>query len=310
MGMLLKGKWEKGSIVTSDSKGAYDRIPRTFREFISDDHPIYKPESQRYHLYVSYACPWACRTLIYRQLKGLEDHISVSVVHPDMHDEGWIFDESFPAATKDHLFGLKYLREIYTKSDPTITTSVTVPVLWDKKTNTIVNNESSEIIRMFNTSFNDLTGNMTDYYPEHLRARIDELNDLIYPAINNGVYKTGFATTQEAYDEAVNLLFNTLDHLDELLEKNRYLTGNQLSEADLRLIPTLLRFDIVYVTHFKCNIRQIKDYKNLSRYTRELFEVPAINSTTNLEHIKRHYYYSHSNINPYRIIPKGPEKIF
>ena len=288
----------------------YTAGPRTFRDFISEDHPVFKPESGRYHLYVSYACPWATRTLIYRELKGLADHITVSVVHPDMLDDGWIFDNSYKDATEDHLHGFKFLREVYQKADPNITTSVTVPVLWDKKTQTIVNNESSEIIRMFNTSFNALTGNNDDFYPEDLRESIDELNELIYHNVNNGVYKSGFAKTQQAYDEAVTSLFGTLDKLESILSENRYLTGDTLTEADLRLIPTLLRFDIVYVTHFKCNIRRIKDYPALSRYTKELYEIPAIKNTANLDHIKRHYYYSHESINPYRIIPRGPDEIF
>jgi glutathionyl-hydroquinone reductase len=310
MGMLVNGKWTNGSIVKSDKHGTYDRQARSFRDFISQEHPVFKPESNRYHLYVSYACPWANRVLIYRKLKGLEKHISVSVVHPDMLGEGWLFDDSYPDATKDHLFDFKLLSEVYQKADSEITTSVTVPILWDKKTNTIVNNESSEIIRMFNNSFNELTGNNVDYYPTELREQIDHLNEKIYKTVNNGVYKTGFAITQQAYDEAVINLFRTLDELEELLETNIYLTGDLITEADLRLIPTLLRFDIVYVTHFKCNIKRIKDYKNLSRYTKELFEIPAIKETTNLDHIKRHYYYSHESINPYRIIPIGPDAIF
>jgi len=310
MGMLIDGKWTNGSIVKSDTRGAYDRQARSFRNFISREHPVFKPESNRYHLYVSFACPWASRTLIYRKLKGLEEHISVSVVHPHMLEDGWIFDDSYAGATQEHLFDFKFLREVYQRADSKITTSVTVPVLWDKKTDTIVNNESSEIIRMFNISFNNLTGNDVDFYSEEKRTDIDELNDIIYSAVNNGVYRTGFAKSQEAYDEAVEYLFNTLNKLDELLGKNRFLLGDEITEADLRLIPTLLRFDIVYVTHFKCNIKRIKDYKNLSRYTRELYEVPAIKETTNLDHIKRHYYYSHAGINPFRIIPRGPSEIF
>ncbi len=310
MGRLVNGKWEKGSIVNSDSKGAYDREQRTFRDFIGKEHPLYKPESGRYHLYVSYACPWATRTLIYLGLKGLSDHISVSVVHPDMLEEGWGFDASFPGATIDHLFNFSYLREVYQKADANVTTSVSVPVLWDKKTSTLVNNESSEIIRMFNASFDELTLNKEDYYPKHLRTKIDALNETIYHDVNNGVYKAGFAKTQQAYDDAVARLFTTLDSLDKVLGTHRFLFGDQITEADLRLIPTLLRFDIVYVTHFKCNIRRIKDYKNLSRYTKELYEIPAIKNATNFEHIKRHYYFSHEGINPYRIIPKGPREIF
>ncbi len=308
--MLVNGKWVKGSIIKSDKKGSYDRQPRTFRDYISDQHPVFKPESGRYHLYVSYACPWATRTLIYRSLKGLVDHIAVSIVHPDMLEEGWVFDDSFRGATKDDLFDFKYLREVYQKADPDITSSVTVPVLWDKHTNSIVNNESSEIIRMFNSGFNELTGNFEDYYPEQHKAEIDALNEKIYSAVNNGVYRTGFAKTQEAYDDAVDKLFTTLDELDDLLKHKKFLVGDEITEADLRLIPTLLRFDIVYVTHFKCNVKQIKDYKNLHRYLLDLYDVDAIKGATNLDHIKRHYYYSHDSINPYRIIPKGPDKPF
>ena len=296
--------------MTRDKKGTYDRPPRTFRDFIGHDHPVFKPESDRYHLYVSYACPWATRTLIYRHLKGLAEHISVSVVHPDMLDEGWQFDGSYPGATEDHLFGSRYLREVYLKAQPDITTSVTVPVLWDKKTQTIVNNESSEIIRMFNSSFNDLTGNRDDYYPEARRPEIDELNDIIYHAVNNGVYRAGFAKTQEAYDEAVTSLFKALDDLDQRLAHQPFLLGEEITEADLRLIPTLLRFDLVYVVHFKCNVKQIKDYPHLRRYTKQLYELPAITKSTQLDHIKRHYYYSHAGINPNRIIPRGPDEIF
>ena len=309
MGKLIDGEWIVKSIITTDDSGAYDRLPRTFLDTIEDSHPIFQPELGRYHLYVSYACPWATRTLIYRQLKDLTDHISVSVVHPDMLEDGWIFDSSFPGATEDHLFRKKFLREIYQKADPSITTSVTVPILWDKKTETIVNNESSQIIRILNTAFNDLTGNHIDFYPQEKRTEIDRLNDMIYNNVNNGVYKSGFALTQSAYDEAVTKLFETLDYLDEQLTHSKFLVGKEITEADLRLIPTLLRFDAVYVTHFKCNIRRIVDYKNLHRYMQDMLEVPAIKDTCNIDHIKRHYYYSHEQINPYRIIPKGPSNI-
>jgi putative glutathione S-transferase len=310
MGKLVNGEWQVADVATIDKKGAYDRLPRTFRDFISEEHPVFKPESGRYHLYVSYACPWAHRTLIYRKLKNLEEHISFSVVSPDMLDQGWEFDPNYPGATEDHLFGVDKLYKIYQKADANITTSVTVPILWDKKTQTIVNNESSEIIRMFNSSFNKLSGNQLDFYPEKLQGEIDELNDFIYGNINNGVYRSGFAKTQEAYDEAVTNLFSALDRIDSLLEDKDFLVGDQLTEADLRLIPTLLRFDIVYVVHFKCNIRRIKEYKNLSRYVRKFYEMDEIKSTTNLDHIKRHYYYSHDKVNPYRIIPKGPDEVF
>jgi putative glutathione S-transferase len=225
-----------------------------------------------------------------------------------MLEEGWVFDDSVEGATKDGIFSSQYLREIYQKADPEITTSVTVPILWDKKTSSIVNNESSEIIRMFNTSFNELTGNHDDYYPEKLQAQIDEINEKIYHDVNNGVYKSGFAKTQESYESAVGTLFKTLDDLELMLENNRYLLGDSITEADLRLVPTLLRFDIVYFTHFKCNLRQIKEYKNLRRYMNDLYEHEAISSTTNFYHIKRHYYYSHEGINPYRIIPIGPKE--
>ena len=310
MGMLIDGKWSIMSIINSDRDGAYARLPRSFRDRISEDDLVFKPESNRYHLYVSYACPWAHRTLIYRSLKGLNEHISLSVVHPDMLDDGWFFDERYNAATKDHIHSSKYLREIYLKADPKITTSVTVPILYDKKTDTIVNNESSEIIRILNSEFNSLTGNQADFYPHDLREQIDAYNEMIYEPINNGVYKCGFSKTQEAYDKAVDELFSALDKLNEILGDRRYLCGDILSEADLRLIPTLLRFDIVYVTHFKCNLRRISDYSNLSRYTKELYEIDAIKETTNFDHIKRHYFYSHEMINPYRIIPKGPDEIF
>ena len=309
MGKLIDGEWIVKSIITTDDSGAYDRLPRTFLDTIEDSHPIFQPELGRYHLYVSYACPWATRTLIYRQLKDLTDHISVSVVHPDMLEDGWIFDSSFPGATEDHLFRKKFLREIYQKADPSITTSVTVPILWDKKTETIVNNESSQIIRILNTAFNDLTGNHIDFYPQEKRTEIDRLNDMIYNNVNNGVYKSGFALTQSAYDDAVTKLFETLDYLDEQLSHSKFLVDDDITEADLRLIPTLLRFDAVYVTHFKCNIRRIVDYKNLHRYMQDMLEVPAIKDTCNIDHIKRHYYYSHEQINPYRIIPKGPSNI-
>jgi putative glutathione S-transferase len=300
MGKLINGKWSSGSIISSDKKGAYDRKPRTFRD------SIINPESNRYHLYVSYACPWANRTLIYRKLKDLETHISVDVVHPDMMDKGWSFQQDFDGSTGDTLYQFEHLYQLYQKAQSDITSSVTVPVLWDKKTETIVNNESSEIIRLFNSDFNSLTGNTSDYYPEHLRSEIDTLNHRILTYVNNGVYRTGFAKTQEAYNEAVTGLFTVLDELEALLSDQQYLFGETLTEADLRLIPTLLRFDLVYYIHFKCSIKKISEYKNLSRYTHELYQLDAIKETTNFAHISRHYYYSHSDINPYRIVPKTP----
>ena len=309
MGKLIDGKWDKRSIITSDEKGSYARLPRTFENKISSDDAVYTADSKRYHLYVSYACPWATRALIYRKLKSLEDHISVDVVHPDLLEEGWAFDDSYPGATKESLYGYKFLRQLYQKSDPNVTTSVTVPVLWDKQTETIVNNESSQVIRIFNSAFNELTGNNENYYPNHLQEEINKLNDWIYSSVNNGVYKCGFAKTQESYDEAVTALFEALDELDQRLAKSKYLIEDILTEADLRLIPTLLRFDVAYVTHFKCNIKRIIDYKHLSRYVNDLMTIPAIKDSTKFDHIKRHYYFSHKEINPYRIVPAGPELI-
>lgn len=306
MGKLVDGKWVESSIIKSNKSGAYDRQPRTFHDVISFDNPEFKPETDRYHLYISYACPWATRTLMYRTLKGLEDHISVSVVHPDILDKGWSFDTNFPDTTGDCLYGLTYLHELYQKAQSDISTSVTVPVLWDKKTSQIVNNESLEIIRMFNVGFNDLTGNTEDFYPEPLRPEIDKWNEEIYHGINNAVYRSGFAKTQAAYDEAVTALFTALDKVEAHLNGKRYLVGDQLTEVDLCLIPTLLRFDLVYYVHFKTNVRRIVDYPNLSRYTAELHAMDAVGKNHNFDHIKRHYYISHSEINPYRIVPKGP----
>jgi len=303
MGKLVDGKWVESSIISSDKNGAYDRKPRSFRDVISKDHAVYTPDSGRYHLYVSYACPWAHRALIYRELKKLQTHISVSVVHPDMLDKGWSFDKTFEGATGDHLFDSAQLFEVYQKAQSDISTSVTVPILWDKKTNTIVNNESSEIIRILNVAFNELTGNVDDYYPEAYQAEIDKLNDEIYEHVNNGVYRCGFANTQSAYDSAVIPLFNTLNKLEARLEGKDFLIGNQLTEADIRLITTLVRFDLVYYVHFKCSQKRIADYPNLSRYTKSLYQLDAVKETTNFEHIKRHYYYSHEVINPHRIIP-------
>ena len=308
MGKLINGEWVKTSIITSDESGAYKRLPRTFLETVSENHAVFKPETDRYHLYVSLACPWASRALIYRELKELQNHISVDIVHPDMLEDGWKFDSSFPGATKDSIYDYEFLRQIYQKADPKITTSVTVPILWDKHTETIVNNESSQIIRIMNSAFNSLTNNHDDYYPQTLSKKIDDLNETIYIGINNGVYKCGFAKSQNTYEKSAKLLFKTLDQLDSILAKNQFLLGDVLTEADLRLIPTLLRFDEVYYTHFKCNYKRIVDYKNLFRYTQDLYSIPAIKTTTDLDHIKRHYYYSHETLNPYRLVPIGPAR--
>lgn len=310
MGLLVDGKWQDQWYDTKKSNGKFVRQDSMFRhQILSEKGALFVPESNRYHLYVSLACPWAHRTLIFRKLKQLESHISVSVVSPDMLDKGWEFGASYEndnATTKEHLFDFDYMHQIYTKDTPNVTTRVTVPVLWDKKTNKIVNNESAEIIRIFNSAFNQLTGNNDDYYPEALRPQIDLINDFVYPNVNNGVYKAGFATTQEAYEEAVTALFDALETLEQSLQKNRYLLGSFLSEADWRLFTTLIRFDPVYVGHFKCNLKRMADYPALSAYVRELYQIAGIAETTNFEHIKRHYYYSHPTINPTQIVPTGP----
>ena len=313
MGQLVDGTWHTGWIDTKKSNGAFVRSEARFRNWITADGSAgpsgdggFKAESGRYHLYVSYACPWAHRTLVFRAIKDLTDHISISVVHPDMLDDGWTFDTDFDGATGDTLFGLRYARDVYLKAVPDMTGRVTVPILWDKKTNQIVSNESSEIIRMFNSAFDGITGNTDDYWPEDLRAAIEPVNDRIYDTLNNGVYKSGFATTQKAYEAAVYPLFDTLDWLEERLSKNRYLMGDRLTEADWRLWTTLIRFDHVYHLHFKCNRRRIADYPNLTGFMRELYQMPRVAETVNIDHIVRHYHYSHDSINPHRIIPINP----
>ena len=309
MGQLIDGVWVKGSVSANDQKGNFKRASSVFRNKISSNHPTYLPETNRYHLYVSYACPWAHRTLIFRKLKNLENHISVDYVHPDMLEMGWSFEKNFPGTSGDSLHNKRYVHEIYQLSDKDISTKATVPILWDKKTRTIVNNESAEIIRIMNDAFNDITKNKDDYYPEKFRDQIDSINDTIYENINNGVYRSGFSKTQNSYEEAVKNLFTSLDMVNDILEGRNYLVGDILTEADIRLVPTLIRFDCVYYFHFKCNLKKISEYKNISRYLRNLFEEDAIKSTTNFEHIKRHYFYSHENINPFRIIPIGPETL-
>lgn len=314
MGQLVDGVWHDVWYDTKKSGGAFVRSTAKFRNWITPDGAPgpsgkggFAAEKGRYHLYVSYACPWAHRTLIFRALKGLEDFITVSVVHPDMLSEGWTCETDFPGATGDTLYGSRYLREIYLKADPKISGRVTVPILWDKTGETIVSNESSEIIRMFNSAFNHLTGNTDDFWPAELHEHIDQINNRIYDTVNNGVYKSGFATTQDAYDSAVASLFDTLDWLDEHLATNRYLLGDRITEADWRLIPTLLRFDLVYHLHFKCNRKRIIDYPKLWAYTRELYQWPGVAETVNFDHIVRHYHFSHETINPHRIIPINPE---
>ena len=313
MGLLVDGVWQERWYDTESTGGAFERKEASFRNWITADGSAgpsgeggFTAASGRYHLYVSLACPWAHRTLIFRRLKGLDDHISVSVVHPDMLADGWTFRTDFEGATGDTLYGLPFARDIYLKADPGCTTRVTVPILWDKQRETIVSNESSEIIRMFNSAFDAITANNADYWPEALREAIEPVNARIYDSLNNGVYKAGFATTQSAYDAAVAPLFETLDWLEERLSRSRYLMGERLTEADWRLFTTLVRFDSVYHLHFKCNRKRIVDYPNLWAYTRDLYQTPGVAETVNLAHIVRHYHYSHETINPHRIIPVNP----
>jgi len=294
-------------------KGEFIRSESSFRNWVTKDGSAgpsgdagFAAEPDRYHLYVSYACPWAHRTLIFRVLKGLQDVISVSVVHPLMPSDSWVFGE-YPGATEDHINHAHYLYENYLKADPGFDGLVTVPVLWDRRRETIVNNESSEIIRMLNSAFDDYGNSKIDYYPESLRVEIDAINDVVYENVNNGVYRTGFATTQKAYDKAFIQLFDTMDYLEESLSKQRYLVGNQITEADWRLFTTLVRFDAVYYTHFKTNKKRLIDYPNLWAYTCELYQVPGVAETVNMDHIKQHYFGSHRSINPTGIVPKGPE---
>jgi len=312
MSLMINGKLKDDWFEEQHDDGEYIRKDSQFRNWITKEGNAgcsgeagFKAEANRYHLYVSYACPWANRTLIFRQLKQLQDIISFSVVHPDMGEAGWQF-ASFPGATVDHVNRCDFMHQVYTLAQPRYSGVVTVPVLWDKQRQVIVNNESSEIIRMFNHAFNDLTGNTDDYYPQALRHDIDAINERIYEHVNNGVYRAGFATTQAAYESAFDQLFAVLDELEGLLSSSRYLIGDQITEADWRLFVTLIRFDAVYVGHFKCNLRRISDYPNLSNYVRELYQWPGVAKTVNMQHIKRHYYMSHTDINPTSIIPKGP----
>lgn len=313
MGMLVDGVWKDVWYDTKSTGGHFKRSESAFRNWVTPDGEPgptgeggFAAEAGRYHLYVSLACPWAHRTLIFRKLKGLEDAISVSVVDPYMGENGWEFHDR-DGGTRDHLGGAKYLWQVYVAAMSDYSGRVTVPVLWDKKNNTIVSNESSEIIRMFNSGFGAIARPGPDYYPPALRQEIDEINELVYHKINNGVYKSGFATTQAAYEEHVGELFDALDTVEERLTRNRYLTGDALTEADWRLFTTLVRFDPVYVGHFKCNIRRIVDYPGLSGYLRELYQMPGVAETVNMDHIKGHYYRSHASINPTGVVPVGPD---
>ncbi|MEL6618162.1 MAG: glutathione S-transferase family protein [Pseudomonadota bacterium] len=313
MGLLVDGVWQDRWYDTKSTDGKFERSQAKFRNWVTADGSAgpsgvggFQAESGRYHLYVSFACPWAHRCLVFRALKGLEPHIDLSAVHPDMLGDGWTFETDSHGATGDQLFGLAYARDLYTRADPKFSGRVTVPILWDKQQNTIVSNESSEIIRMFNSAFDAITGNTDDYWPEDLRDAIAPVNDRIYDTLNNGVYKSGFATTQAAYDAAVHPLFDTLDWLEDRLSGSRYLMGDRLTEADWRLFTTLVRFDAVYHLHFKCNRKRLMDYPNLWAYTRELYQWPGVAATVNMDHIVRHYHYSHESINPHRIVPINP----
>ena len=314
MGHLVDGIWRQDEPQRNAPDGRFVRQAAVFRNWVTagggpgpSGEAGFAAASGRYHLYVSYACPFAHRTLIFRALKGLEDHIGVSVVHPLMKEDGWTFATEYDGATGDLALGKRFLREVYLAADPNATCRVSVPVLWDKARGAIVSNESAEIIRMFNSAFDGITGNREDYYPEPLRAGIDAVNARVFETVNNGVYMAGFARTQAAHEEAVTALFGTLDWLDERLSGQRYLMGERITEADWRLFTTLLRFDPVYVGHFKCNIRRIADYPALSGFLRELYRWPGVAATTRLDHIKFHYYASHESVNPRGLVPLGPE---
>lgn len=313
MGLLVDGKWQDKWYDTKASKGKFVRSESQFRNWITKNGDEgstgtsgFIAEKGRYHLYVSLACPWAHRTLIYRKLKGLAPYIDVSVVHWLMQENGWTFADG-NGVVPDPIHQAQFAHQIYTAADANYSGRVTVPILWDKKTNTIVSNESADIIRMFNQAFDDIGATAGDYYPEMLREEIDVVNERIYNTVNNGVYKAGFATTQQAYEDAIVPLFESLDWVESRLKDNRYLLGDTLTEADWRLFTTLIRFDAVYVGHFKCNIRQLSEYPNISGYVRELYQVEGIAETVNFEHIKRHYYESHDMINPTGVVPVGPE---
>jgi putative glutathione S-transferase len=312
MGLLIDGEWHDQWYDTASTGGRFKRDQAAFRNWVTRDGSPgpqgqggFAAEPDRYHLYVAYACPWAHRALIFRKLKQLESMIPISVVNPLMREHGWTFRDGYKVIP-DPIHGAEFMHQVYTAAKPDYTGRVTVPVLWDKKEGTIVSNESADIIRMFNSAFDEVGAAEGDYYPEALREDIDAVNETVYANVNNGVYKAGFATTQDAYEEAVVPLFETLDELERRLDDNRYLCGSRLTEADWRLFTTLIRFDAVYVGHFKCNIRRIDDYPNLSNYLRELYQMPGIAETVEFTAIKLHYYGSHDTINPHYIVPLGP----
>ncbi|SEO43396.1 glutathione S-transferase family protein [Aquisalimonas asiatica] len=305
-GRLIEGVWYTQGY-EPDNKGRFVRQESAFRDWITDDASArFRPEAGRYHLYVSYACPWAHRVLIMRRLKGLEEAIPVSVVHPLMLDDGWEFRD-YPGSTSDPIHGARFLREVYQAADAGFTGRVTVPLLWDKREQTIVNNESRELLRMLDHRWQSVAADTTDYAPADLVARVDETIDAIYEPVNNGVYKCGFAQSQDAYEEASEALFGALDHWDEVLGQQRFLCGGSITEADIALYTTLVRFDAVYSVHFKCSQRRIMDYPNLLGYLRDLYQRPAFRETTNMDHIRQHYYRSHGFINPTGIVARAPE---
>jgi putative glutathione S-transferase len=307
VGEFVDGVWREGGFDVKASKGTFVRRDAAFRSWVTADGSSgFKAEAGRYHLYVSAACPWAHRTLIFRVLKGLAEAVSLSVVDPLMGPGGWHFSDG-PGCIPDTVNGSEFLRQVYTKADPRYTGRVTVPVLWDRETRTIVNNESSEIIRMFNHAFDDFGDASVDFHPADLREAIEDVNRLVYETVNNGVYRCGFAVTQAAYEDAFDALFETLDGLEERLSRHAYLVGDRLTEADWRLFTTLVRFDSVYHGHFKCNARRLVEYPNLWAYTRQLYQVPGVAGTVDMDHIKRHYHMSHASINPTRVVPKGPQ---
>ncbi|MCH8542188.1 MAG: glutathione S-transferase family protein [Alcanivorax sp.] len=313
MGLLVDGVWHDKWYDTDKTGGRFERSESQFRHWVTADGSAgpdgnggFRAEPGRYHLYVSLACPWAHRTLIFRKLKGLEKMIDVSVVHPLMLSEGWTFDADFPDATGDGLHDFRRMYEIYLRADKQYSGRVTVPVLWDKQQQTIASNESADIIRMFNSAFDDVGAAPGDYYPAALRSDIDAVNSWIYDEVNNGVYKAGFASSQDAYDDAVTTLFAGLDRLEKRLATQRFLVGNTVTEADWRLFTTLVRFDPVYVTHFKCDHKRIVDYPNLINYVRDLYQTPGVAETVNIGHIRHHYFRSHPTINKYGIVSKGP----
>lgn len=313
MGLLIDGVWSDAWYDTKASQGKFVRDIARFRNWVTKDGTAgpsgeagFAAEAGRYHLYVSYACPWAHRTLMMRSLKGLEDYISISVVHPYMVEDGWTFATDFNGATGDTLMGKSFMRDVYIESYDKVSGRVTVPVLWDKKQHCIVSNESSEIIRMFNSAFDHLTGNTRDFWPEAMRDEIEQVNELVYHNVNNGVYKSGFATDAAVYATEVTAVFEALDKLEARLSQQRYLMGAKFTEADIRLFATLIRFDPVYVGHFKCNLKRIYDYPNLYNYMKEIYQLEAIKDTVFFDHIKFHYYASHNMINNTRIVPLGP----